>query len=95
VLKPSRRLCTASSDVTSDLPTPPFPLTMPIAFLTLLYWFKLSKKLCGAVRMLQLSPQVEQLCVQFSLIFITFFIRFLIYRLQLQFIPVYHALLIQ
>ena len=32
---PSLALPTASNDVTNDLPTPPFPLTMPITFFTL------------------------------------------------------------
>ena len=59
---------TAIMAVTRDLPTPPLPLTTPITFLTLLAGFNGSKKLvCSAVRLLQDSPQVLQLWVQFSL----------------------------
>ena len=59
---------TAISAVTRDFPTPPFPLTTPITFLTLLAGFNGSKKLvCSAVRLLQFSPQELQLWVQFSL----------------------------
>ena len=50
-----------------DLPTPPFPLTMPMTFFTEQPLFQL---LLGKAPSLegQLSPQVSQLWVQFSLI---------------------------
>ena len=59
---------TARREVTRDLPTPPFPLTMPITFPTELAGFKGSKKLVrSVVRLLQFSLQELQSWVQFSL----------------------------
>ena len=53
------------------LPTPPLPLTTPITFLILLSAWGGSRKSAGFVlREAQFSPQVSQLCVQFSLIVI-------------------------
>ena len=48
--------------VTKDLPTPPFPLTIPLTFFTELFGFNASRKLvCSAVLLLQFSPQLLQL----------------------------------
>ena len=59
---------TASIEVTEDFPTPPFPLTMPITFFTLLILFWGAIKLSGCLEG-QSSPQVEQSWVQFSLMY--------------------------
>ena len=55
-------ILTAIMLVTKDLPTPPFPLTIPITFFTELFGFNASRKLvCSAVLLLQFSPQLLQL----------------------------------
>ncbi len=66
VLKPSLFIITESMEVTIDLPTPPFPLTTPITFLTLDISFNFALMSC--MRSSQVSPHEEQLCSQFSLI---------------------------
>ena len=68
VSSPARRAVTASRLVTSDLPTPPLPLTMPMVLFTLLFGFSFSIKSAGFwLRLGQFSPQEEQSWVQFSL----------------------------
>ena len=65
VLSPRRLSSTAESDVTSDFPTPPFPLTTPMSLFTLLNWFTGAK--AGALLFSeQLAEQVEQSCVHSS-----------------------------
>src|SRR5690554_2655812 len=66
---------TASIDVTRDLPTPPFPLTTPITFLTLLIscGFAL-KSVCCFFLSAHSSAQLLQLWLQFSLILISSFV---------------------
>ena len=70
VFLPFRWDKTARRDVTSDLPTPPFPLTTAIIFLISEKTFGSAAKLDVAafplVRDAQFEPQVSQLCVQFS-----------------------------
>jgi hypothetical protein len=61
-------MVTASIEVTRLLPTPPLPLTTPMTFLTLLILFMGARKLSGFWREGHSSPQLEQSCVQFSLI---------------------------
>ena len=60
VLRPDWRALTARSEVTSDFPTPPLPLTTAITFFTFLLLSFL--EFCGAVLSLQSEPQLEQLC---------------------------------
>ena len=68
VWKPRLFILTANREVTKDFPTPPLPLTTPMTFLTELSGFNFSRKLfLSCVLLLQFSPQVLQLCVQFSL----------------------------
>ncbi|MPN47956.1 hypothetical protein SDC9_195560 [bioreactor metagenome] len=62
---------TASIEVISDFPTPPFPLTIPITFLMLLSSFGSTKRLSVFWRLLQFASQVSQSCVHSSLIFST------------------------
>ena len=64
VLSPCRFASTARSDVTSDFPTPPFPLITPTTRLMWLNSCGFSKKLFCCVRSEQLLAQLEQLCVQ-------------------------------
>ena len=63
---PSLLALTASIDVTSDLPTPPLPLTTAITFLTLPLLAFLN--ICGPFLDSQSELQLEQLPEQFSLI---------------------------
>lgn len=55
VLRPDWRALTARSEVTSDFPTPPLPLTTAITFFTFLLLSFL--EFCGAVLSLQSEPQ--------------------------------------
>ena len=65
---PRRRINTASWLVTMLLPTPPLPDTIPYTWRTVASgWCSLSSD-WGDVREAQLSPQVEQLWVQFSMV---------------------------
>ena len=58
---PLRFMLTASMEVTRDLPTPPFPLTMPMTFFTLLSGANASKKLVlSVVRLSQFALQEPQ-----------------------------------
>ena len=75
VFRLRRCIVTASMDVTRLLPTPPLPLTIPMTFLTLLILFIGARKLSGCWREGQSSPQLEQSCVQFSLILYNFFLK--------------------
>ena len=68
VLKPFLFDAKAKRDVTKLLPTPPLPLTTPITFLIWLSLCGASKKLSD-LRSLQFEEQLEQSCVQLSLIF--------------------------
>ena len=63
-LLPSRKASTASSEVTSDFPTPPFPLTTPMTRLTSLSSFCATRKSAFA----HLDEQLPQSCEQPSLI---------------------------
>ena len=65
VFQPRRAMVTASMEVTSDFPTPPLPLAIPITFLIWESAFGDSKRL-PLPRLLQSSPQDEQSWVQFS-----------------------------
>ena len=56
----------ASRALVMLLPTPPLPDTTPITFLTLLWG--LGASCCGAWRLAQSSPQLEQSWVHSSLI---------------------------
>ena len=58
VLYPRRCIAAARSDVTSDLPTPPFPLTTPITF------FTFESSFCGTRKLSLLSVLDEQFAVQ-------------------------------
>ena len=71
VLRPRRCIVTDIIEVTRLLPTPPLPLTTPMTFFTRLILFMGARKLSGCWREGQSSPQLEQSCVQFSLIFFT------------------------
>ena len=62
-----KKMCIRDRDVTMDLPTPPFPLTMPMTFFTEQPSFSCSLGKPPSLEG-QLSPQVSQLWVQFSLI---------------------------
>ena len=57
----------ARSEVTSDFPTPPFPLTIPITFFILLSLFIGSRKLFGSFLLSQSFAHDEQFELQFSL----------------------------
>ena len=62
--RPSRFSCTASADVTSDLPTPPLPLTTASTCPMRESALGASCRLCGFAREGQSSPQAAQSCVQ-------------------------------
>ena len=73
VLWPRRLSCTASSEVTRLLPTPPLPLTTPITFLTLLSSWGFSRKSSGDICLLgQSSPQELQSWVHSLIVSISF-----------------------
>ena len=78
VLRPLLAALTASIEVTSDLPTPPLPLTTAITFLTLILFAFLT--FCGSVLSPQSEPQLPQSCVHSSLIFLPLF--FITYNLD-------------
>ena len=63
---------TAISEVTRDLPTPPFPLTTPMTFLILLSLLDSSSKLSG-FRLSQSTEQDAQSCVHSLIISISIF----------------------
>ena len=65
--RPRRRSSTAASSVTSDLPTPPLPLTTPITFPTML--IALIGSNIDSFFELHAAPQVEQSWVQPSISF--------------------------
>jgi hypothetical protein len=69
-LYPSLCKRTASIEVTSDLPTPPLPLTIPTTCLISLKAFAGTSRLCGFSREEQLLEQVEQSCVHSDIFYI-------------------------
>ena len=73
-LKPFFCIWLAKRLVTSDLPTPPLPLTTAMTFPMWDRPLAGARKSWGAVRSPQLSPQEEQSCVQSDMIFVPSFL---------------------